>query len=42
MATQFSDPSRPFKPYHDIKWAHGQPLLFAASENPRVDVFQLS
>lgn len=32
---------RPFKPYHDLKWAIGQPMLYGASEGHIIDVFAL-
>ncbi|GLC53937.1 hypothetical protein PLESTB_000889600 [Pleodorina starrii] len=42
----FAD-GRPFKYYHDIRWAGGpgapgQPVLFAASDDPRIDLYGLS
>ncbi|GFR52833.1 hypothetical protein Agub_g15459 [Astrephomene gubernaculifera] len=46
IAPPFSD-GRPFKYYHDIRWAGGpgapgQPVLFGASDDPRIDVFGLA
>ncbi|EFJ47799.1 hypothetical protein VOLCADRAFT_91776 [Volvox carteri f. nagariensis] len=46
MAPPFPD-GRPFKYYHDIRWAggpgvSGQAVLFGASDDPRIDVFGLA
>ncbi len=32
---------REFKPYHDLKWAAGQPMLYGASDGRIIDVFAL-
>ncbi|KAG2427778.1 hypothetical protein HXX76_012103 [Chlamydomonas incerta] len=46
MVPPLSD-GRPFHYYHDIRWAGapnapGQPLLFGASADPRIDLFSVS
>lgn len=39
-AALFADGSSS-KQYHDIKWAAGQPVLFAAAENACIDLLQM-
>ncbi len=43
LAPPFAN-GRPFKYYHDIRWAGGpgapgQPVLFGASDDPKIDIF---
>jgi hypothetical protein len=36
----FANAEEHFSLYHDIKWAAGQPVLYAAGDGQQVDIFQ--